>query len=119
MSEVAEKVAMLPVFQRDLTASLVLGLAKVPTRTPRLKCEHLGSVIAFDPENHIAVAAGLTKKMAEQLENYYLNQGEAFYPAWAGFKRMSKAELVESYKQWLAKLPKDHALTNHGEVIPR
>lgn len=89
---------MIPVLNKHLSVVLVLG---VDEAEQKLQTEHLGSVVALDPEAHLFVTAGFSLEMAQRLQNYYINEASGFYPAWAGFRRMRKPDLFASYRQWL------------------
>ena len=103
--------SLVAVTHRKFCAALVLGTCIAQDDTERLKTEHLGSVIAFDPQTHTAVTPGLTLEMAQRLDNYYLEEGSGFFPKWAGFKRMKKTEMLASYKEWMASVSKLRAAT--------
>ncbi|EAQ96398.1 hypothetical protein [Congregibacter litoralis] len=106
---------MIPVTHRNISAALVTGFGKTQDGRDRLITEHLGSVLAFDPETHTVATVGLTVQMAQKLDNFYINEGSGFYPKWAGFKRMQKSQLVESYREYLDKLSEQQKA--HGHFI--
>ena len=89
---------MIPVLNKHLSVVLVLG---VDEAGQKLQTEHLGSVVAFDPEAHLFATAGFSLEMARRVQNYYINEASGFYPAWVGFRRLRKPELLASYRQWL------------------